>query len=89
MFILDTLKPEARRRRAYLWIAQIDLLLSPAVPRVFIGRQEVAVDVRARYAFDQGDAPPATKKVVELGPIKQFDTGVLFVHNIGQQKGNT
>ena len=60
--------------------------MSPAVPRVFIGRQEVALNIRANYLFKQEDAPFVTKKVRELSPIKEFATGVLFVHGIGQQR---
>ena len=37
VFVSDMLRPEAERRRAYVWVAEIDLLESPAVPRVFIG----------------------------------------------------
>jgi ABC-type multidrug transport system fused ATPase/permease subunit len=77
-------QPDAQGRRAYAWFVEIDLLLSPALPPVMIGRQAVPLVVRAFYVY-QSEAL-ALERVVELAPITEFHTGVLLVHGIGVQR---
>jgi len=78
------LKPDPQGRRAYAWFVEIDLLLSPALPPLTIGRQAVPLVVRAFYVY-QSEAL-AFERVVELTPIAEFHTGVLLVHGIGVQR---
>jgi hypothetical protein len=85
-FALDLLEPTEARRKAWLWVAEIDVLQPPAVPPIGIGRQEVPVNARASYVFDARGASPAIHSVTEIEPVVEFDVGVLFVHGIGLQR---
>jgi hypothetical protein len=75
----------ADRKRAFLWVAQIDLLGVPAMPPVAVGKQTVPVNVRASYTLGS-TATSSVRKVVELLPQREFDAGVLLVHGIGHQR---
>ena len=83
-FAADQLKPENQRRRAHMWVAEIDVLAPPAVPPIVIGRQPVPVNVRARYLY--GTEFEVIECFDEIAPIDEFDLGVLFVHGIGHQR---
>ena len=77
--------PQHLRRRAFLWVAEIDVLLAPAVPPLLVGPQQAPVHVRAFYVYDKEGALAATR-VFELTPVIEFDAGVLLVHGIGMQR---
>ena len=80
----DPNKPQGQPRRGYVFVAEIDVLASPAVPPLVIGRQPVPVNVCASYML--GDKSKAIRSFDAITPTAEFDVGVLFVHGIGKQR---
>ena len=72
-------------RRAYQWVAEIDVLLAPGVPPLIVGLQQASLHARAYYLYEIA-ASMATLRVLELAPVIEFDAGVLLVHGIGMQR---
>ena len=62
------------------------MLLPPAVPPIFIGRQTVPINVRAMFRLQGSAGPAEAGELIDLAPVAEFDTGVLLVHGIGVQR---
>lgn len=71
-------------RKAYQWVAEIDVRLAPGVPPLIVGPQQAPLYARA--CFMPRVEPKARLRVLELTPVIEFDAGVLFVHGIGIQR---
>ncbi len=79
-------EPNAQGERAYAWVAEIDVLLPPAVPPIFIGGQTVPINMRAIFRLQGSFGPEKRESFIDLAPVAEFDTGVLLVHGIGVQR---
>lgn len=78
-------RPELANPAERVFVAELDVLASPAVPPFLIGRQSVPINIRVRYTVPGGTYEP-TLTFAEIEPTAEFDVGVLFVHGIGKQR---